>query len=190
MAKNEFNLKTIFAQQFGYTPADFKIEPKDVLKKSMPGKYGSYYAKDTQGRDVFMPLTIGGLFLPYVWMSVRGTKTIVETSMTQSRDVYEFIRTRGYEFGVKGLLIGHDGRFPEADVEALRALFEREEAVSVKNILTDIYLLTPENKGQTKVIIFDHELFDNKGVEHVRGFAFNMKADFEFELEITDTTIV
>src|ERR1700743_1877372 len=129
MATNELNLKQIFSQQFGYTPADFKIDPKDVLKKSTPGKYGSYYAKDSQGRDVFMPLTLGGLFLPYVWMSIRGSKEIVETDMTQRRGkVKEMISMNDYEFAVKGLLIGHDGRFPETDVDALRALFERNEA--------------------------------------------------------------
>jgi hypothetical protein len=185
MAINNFDLKKIFAQQFGYTPADFDIKPENVLKKSTPGKYGEYYAKDSQGRDVFMPLTLGGLFLPYVWVSVRGSKTFVETPMTQRRgDVIELINMKNYEFSVKGLHIGHDGRFPEGDVEALRELFERNEAVAAKSILTDMHLLTNENGGQDKVVIFDYELMDNKGVEHVRGYSFMIKGDREFELEI------
>jgi hypothetical protein len=94
------------------------------------------------------------------------------------------ISMKNYEFSVKGLHIGHDGKFPEADVDALRALFERNESLTAKNILTDMHLLTPENGGNDKVVVFDYELFDNKGTEHVRGYAFNMKGDQEFELEI------
>lgn len=185
MAITEFNLKQIFSQQFGYTPADFKFESKDILKKSTPGKYGSYYAKDSVGRDVFMPLTLGGLFLPYVWISVRGSKTFVETPMTQRRgEVNELVNMNGYEFSVKGLLIGHDGRFPEADVEALKNLFEINEAVEARCVLTDIYLLSSETGGSDKVLIRNHELFDNKGTEHVRGFQFDLKEDTIQELII------
>src|SRR4051812_3501520 len=155
----EFNLKEIFAQQFGYTPQDFKIDEKDVRKKSTPGNHGSYYGKDTQGRDVFMPMTIDGLKLPYVWISVRASKTIVETPMTERfGTVKELISINDYEFAVKGLVIGHDGRFPEDDIEALRDLFQKNRAVAVKSILTDIYLLSTTNKGQDYVVIYDHEL--------------------------------
>jgi uncharacterized protein DUF6046 len=183
---NEFNLKEIFAQQFGYTPQDFKISPKDVLTKKTPGYYGRYYEEDKQGRDVFMPMTIGGdVFLPYIWVSVRGSKTIVETPMTERHgSVKELISINDYEFAVKGLLVGHDGRFPEKEVEELRRLFERNESLTIKCILTDIYLLSTPNQAQDKVVIYDHELFENKGVEHVRGFSFNMKADSIFELEM------
>lgn len=186
----DFNLKEIFSKQFGYTPVDFKIDKdKDLRKKSAPGKYGSYYAKDAQGRDVFMPLTLADLFLPYVWISVHSSKTIVETPLTERRGtVKELVTTNDYEFAVKGLLIGHDGRFPESDVEKLRQLFEQNLAVTCKCVLTDIYLLSPDNKGQDKVVIYDHDLFDNKGVEHVRGFSFMMKADSIFELVVTNNS--
>lgn len=180
---NEFNLKQIFATYFGYTPEEFKVEEKDV-KKSSPD---NYYEKDSQGRDVFMPLTLGGLFLPYVWISVSSSKIIEETGVTERRgSVKEQISCEDWVFNVKGLHVGHDGSFPEKDVDDLRALYERNEAVVCKSALTDIYLLAKENEANDKVAIFDYNLHDNKGVEHVRAFEFMMKSDTIFELEITD----
>src|SRR4051812_4425295 len=97
MALNEFNFTDLFAKTWGYKPADeIKFDDPDggnnvrqtgdesgnivfpksglVNNKSQTGMYGSYYAKDIVGRDVFMPLTIGGLVLHYVWMNVKLAK--------------------------------------------------------------------------------------------------------------------
>lgn len=185
MPYNEYNLQDIFAKQFGYRPQEYKIDPKDVKLKSEGGKYGSYYAQDVLGRTVYMPVTLGGLFLPYTWISVSSTKTIIETPMTEVRGtVKEIIKTDDYVFSLKGFIIGHDGKFPEKDVEDLRALYERNEALEIKCILTDIFLLTPEQDGQDNVVIRTFDLDENPGVEHVRAFEMNLVSDQAFELEI------
>ncbi|MBA3899525.1 MAG: hypothetical protein H0X62_04815 [Bacteroidetes bacterium] len=185
MPIHKFNLNDMFSKQFGYKPMDIDIKEKEVLKKSTPGKYGSYYATDAMGRTVFMPLTLGGLFLPYTWVNVSGSKNIVETPMTERRGVVrEHISMDDYQFNVKGFVIGHDGRYPEKDVEDLRILFERNEALSCKSILTDIFLLSTEHGGQDKVVIQNFHLHENPGVEHVRAFEFQMVSDQAFELEI------
>ncbi len=185
-----FDLTRMFSIIYGYDPGDFNageliILDKDVKKKSQDGKYGSYYEKDVMGRDVFMPITLGGLFLPYVWINISSSKRLVETPMTERRgNVNEFISMDSYKFGIKGLVIGHDGQFPEADVEDLKTLWERNEAVEIKSILTDIFLLSSENEGQDKVILTNFQLAENKGVEHVRGFTFDVSSDQEFDLFI------
>lgn len=185
MAYSEYNLQDLFAKQFGYRPQEYKIDPKDVKKKSESGKYGSYYAQDALGRTVFMPVTLGGLFLPYTWISVSASKTIIETPMTEVRGtVKEIIKTDDYIFNLKGFIIGHDGKFPEKDVEDLKTLYERNEAVEIKCILTDIFLLTPEQGGQDNVVIRTFDLNENPGVESVRGFEMNLVSDQAFELEI------
>ncbi len=183
MAYTEFNLQDIFAKQFGYTPQDFKIKESHITKKSEVGKYGSYYAKDAMGRDVFMPVTLGGLFLPYTWINISNSKRIIETPLTERRGtVKEFISMEDYKIGLKGLVIGHNGQFPEKDIEDLRTLWERNVALEIKSILTDIFLLTPEHGGQDKVVITDFSLAENQGVEHVRAFTMELKTDQEFEL--------
>lgn len=185
MPYSEYNLQDLFAKQFGYRPPDYDIDPKDVKLKSEAGKYGSYYAQDALGRDVFMPVTLGGLFLPYTWIRVSGSKTIIETPMTEIRGtVKEYICTDDYVFNLKGFVIGHDGKFPEKDIEDLKTLFERNEALEIKCILTDIFLLTPEQGGQDNVVIRTFDLDENPGNEHVRAFEMNLVSDQAFELEI------
>lgn len=182
---NQFDITSMFSIIYGYRPGEFVIADKDVHKKSPDGKYGSYYAKDAIGRTVFMPVTLGDLFLPYVWFTITGSKRIVETPMTERRgSVHEFVNMEDYKINLKGLLIGHSGAFPEKETEDLKTLWEKKEAVSVKSVLTDIFLLSTEHGGQDKVIITNLNFAENPGVEHVRGFTFDLVTDQEFELEI------
>jgi hypothetical protein len=207
MALTEFNLSDLFSATWGYRPMNIKIDDPDgsknvrqtgdetgnirftstniVNKKSKSGMYGSYYAKDVMGRDVFMPLTLGGLMLPYVWMNIKGTKRIVETPMTERRgSVLELIAIDNYQIGVKGFVIRHDGAFPEEDIEDLRKLYERAESLECKSVLTDIFLLSKEHSGKDKVVMRDLEIMDNQGIEHVRGFQFSLTSDQILELEL------
>lgn len=180
-----FDVTHLFSLVYGYHPGEITITEKDVRRRTADGKYGSYYAKDIMGRDVFMPVTLGGLFLPYVWFNISGSKRTVETPMTERRgSVHEHINMEDYKISLKGLLIGHDGQFPEKDTEDLRTLWEKIEAVPVKSILTDIFLLSSEHGGQDKVIITNLNFAENPGVTHVRGFTFDLVTDQEFELEL------
>jgi hypothetical protein len=185
MAGQILNLNDLFAKQFGYTPEDFKIEEKQVVKKSQSGLYGSYYAKDIMGRDVFMPVTLGDMFLPYCWIRISGSKRIVEENLTERRgSVKELIAMDDYRINIKGFFIGHDGQFPENDVQEFKTLWERNEALNIKCILTDIFLLTPEQGGVDMVVIKDFDLKENQGIEHVKGWEITLTTDQAFELEI------
>lgn len=204
MAILNYNLQDLFQSTFKYRPAEYKIDDPDgsknyrtepdagdlkvdsiVNRKSEVGNYGSYYAADALGRTIFMPVTIGGTFLPYAWLTINGSKRIVETTMTERRgSVKEHISMDDYRINVKGFIIGHDGAFPEKQAEELKTLWERNEALEINCILTDIFLLTGENGGQDKVVIEDFTLNENPGVEHVRAFEMNLITDQQFELEI------
>lgn len=183
---NEYNLRDIFAKQFGYAPMDIQVKDSDLQNKRMEeGQYSPYYGKDSNGREVFMPLTLGTLTLPYTWMSVSSSKTIVETELTdlETGHVFEDIGLSPWKFSVKGLFIGKNGKFPEEDIETLRALYVKREAVKVKSVLTDIHLITKESNTD-KVMIMDYNLADNPGVINVRGFSFEMQSTREFSLII------
>lgn len=184
---NTFNLKKIFAEQFGYAPAQepFKVEENQLIKRNEDGQYGPYYANDLQGREVFMPVTIGGVFLPYTWMSIAVARTVIETPLTERRgSVKEQIQLNDYLISLKGLAIGQNRMFPEKEIEALKTLVERNETLDIKCPLTDIFLLTPERGGQDKVLIMNFNLNENVGKKHVRGYQMELISDQEFELEI------
>jgi hypothetical protein len=178
---------------------DKKISKTDIINSCAEEKEVSeFYKKDPNlaGRYLFMPLTLGSsgksdsskaLFLPYCWIAVKSSKRIVETALTERRGtVREFIAMEDYSFSVKGFAIGQDGRFPKSQLENLRKLYERNEAIECNCALTDLFLLNVENCGQDKVVMYDLEISDNQGVEHVRGYSFELKSDQQFELEITD----
>ncbi|MDW8420164.1 MAG: DUF6046 domain-containing protein, partial [Chitinophagales bacterium] len=152
MAFTEFNLTDLFQTTWGYRPSNISFNDADggknviqtgdesgnirftgsnlINKKSQTGMYGSYYAKDIRGRDVFMPLTLGGLFLPYVWLNVKVAKRIVETPLTERRgSVMELISFDNVQIGVKGFAVNHDGTFPEEIIEDLRKLHDRAESL-------------------------------------------------------------
>lgn len=180
-----FDLNELFAQQFGYTPLQIEVKDSDLMNKrnAENGQYGSYYGTDVHGREVFMPLTINSLFLPYTWMSVSGSKTIVETELTEVDygTVYEQVNLQPWRFSVKGLLIGQNGKFPEKELEELIRLYKTKEAVAVKSVLTDMHLIDAQNKSD-KVVVFDYNLADNPGVKNVRGFTLELKSTREFSL--------
>ena len=124
-----FSLHDLFIDQWGYSPgghfSDLVINDKDLVNRKTPtGNYGSYYDTDSEGREVFMPVTLGDQFLPYVWLNIKASKNIIETPLTERRgSVKELISIDDYRIGIKGFVIGHDGAFPEKDVENLRKLF-------------------------------------------------------------------
>lgn len=207
MATNQFNLNDLFQGAFGFAPSNVTFDNPNqtattrstgdesgnlkfssqnmVGKKSEVGMYGSYYARDIRGRWVFMPLTLGGVFLPYVWLNVRADKRIVETPMTERRgSVIELIGYDNIKIGVKGFAINHEGAFPEEAIEDLRKLNDRAESLECKSVLTDIFLLNKERGGTDKVVMTGLEIMDNQGIEHVRGFQFDLVSDMILELEI------
>lgn len=202
---NQFDLNQLFFDTWGYAPTSIKISDPDgsknvripasgelrvnsnnlVNRKSQAGKYGEYYKQDIKGRMVFMPVTLDDVFLPYTWVSIAGSKRIIETVMTERRGtVNEIIQTEDYRISIKGFFIGHDGQFPVADIEKFRGLWEKNKSISLECIVTDIFLLSPEHNGNDKVIIKNFDLVGNQGIEHVRGFEMELKTDQIFELEL------
>jgi hypothetical protein len=201
---NQFNLQDLFQAVWGYRPPlykitdpdgskniiatgspDFKFKDENIVNKKSQGNYGEYYKKDLQGRQIFMPITIGGYFIPYAWAAISGSKKIVETAMTERRgSVNEIIGMNDYQISIKGFLIGQDGHFPEDFMDDMRALFEKLESVELQCILTDIFLLSKEHGGQAKVIITSLDIKEAQGIENVRGFEMSLKTDQIFELEI------
>lgn len=182
-----FDLTEIFARTFGYKPLQIEVKDEELMNKRNDenGQYGPYYAAAADGREVFMPVTLGGIFLPYTWMSVNNSKTIIETELTEVDygTVFEEINIQAWKFSLKGLLIGKQGRFPEQDLEKVINLFRRKEALSIKSVLTDMHLLHKDNKTD-QVLILDYNLAENPGVQNVRGFTLELKSTREFSLII------
>lgn len=202
-----FNLNDLFAATWGYKPMNFTIEDADgssnwvntgdetqditlndrniVNKKSPERMYGSYYAKDAFGRDIFMPLTLGGELLPYTWLNIREQKNIIETPMTERRgSVIEVIGFDNIQIGVKGFCISPFHTYPEEEIEQLHRLHQRAESLTCKSVITDIVLLNQKNGNSDKVVMRNLEILATQGIEHVRAFQFDLTSDQILELEL------
>jgi hypothetical protein len=176
---NLFEIEKLFNEAFGY-----KSEAFEVDKKTAVGKYASlgspFFAKDAKGRDYYLPVMLGGIQLPYPVISIRSSKTIVETPMVErSGSVYEGISMDDYSITIRGVLVNTLDIFPEKDVIQLRDLWKRNESIQIRNVLTDIFL-----EGNQHVIIKSFDIPEMGGTKHVRAYQMELVSDMDLILEI------
>lgn len=162
----------------------FEIATPHLKEQLMSNKGVKYYAKNTLGNLMFMPVTLtptGGtdILLENTVISLTCKKTIVETPLVARRGtVKEEISINDWDIDIKGIIVGQKN-YPESEVDKLKELFEANEALKINNVLTSIFL-----NGQEKVVVKSLELGDNRGMEHVQPFTMQLVSDTEFDLYI------
>lgn len=162
----------------------FEIATPQLKEQLMSNKGVKYYAKNTLGNLMFMPVTLtptGGtdILLENTVISLTCKKTIVETPLVARRGtVKEEVSINDWDIDIKGIIVGQKN-YPESEVDKLKELFEANEALKINNVLTSIFL-----DGQEKVVVKSLELGDNRGMEHVQPFTMQLVSDTEFDLYI------
>ncbi|MBX2904995.1 MAG: hypothetical protein KF744_03095 [Taibaiella sp.] len=209
MAEVTLSLAALFEQAFGYKTRAFDPQFQRVDKlREQQGKAGApYYAKDSLGQEYFMPVSISypdtsstasppsgvtsdsrsftsqkAWQLPYPVISIETTKTIVKTQLVERRGtVKEQINISDYIITIRGLIIGDD-TFPEKDISTLRDIYERNTAISIQCLLTDIFLLRPDRSGSDQVVITDLKFPATGSSETVRPYELKLISDEIFNL--------
>lgn len=134
---------------------------------SFPGNTGIQYSWD----------------LPHPVISIASRKTIIETPLTERRGtVKELINVQDYDIVIKGFIINDIEEFPAAAVTKLRTIYEKNEALSIKCPLTDIFLLRPDRKGSDKVVIRELKFPAVTGIKNVRPYELHLVSDEPFNL--------
>lgn len=187
----EFDFKEIFNDAFGYTPTEnkFKIEQSPLrLEKSNLGQ--PYYDEDIFGREFFMPIRLDNILIPFAVIGCTWKKTIVSTPMIErGGTVKELISIDDYAITIKGVLVNPGNEWVEAGVQELFNLFKKNESVSLRSALTDIFLSGKsddkgnDNKGH-RVVIKEIQWPETSGVEHAKPFSMQLESDLIFDLEI------
>jgi len=179
---NEFNLKDIFRDSFGYeAPPSFSIEQAPG-RREVSSLGQKYYAEDLSGREFFLPVWINKQLIPFAVMGMTWKKTFVHTPMPErSGQVHELISIDDYDFTIKGLLVDDGGEFPEQDIVDLYNLFKINASLSMHSALSDIIL---NGEFDQKVIIQNINWPPVSGVEHVKAFEIKAVSDHIFELTI------
>lgn len=122
--------------------------------------------------------------LPHPIVSVKSQKKIIETELTEgNRGTFkELINQGDYEINIKGLCIGDDGEFPDQLIKSLRELYECGAPVSIKNALTDIFLVSSLRQGKDSIVIKDLSFPEVRGVKHVFAYEMSCVSDSPFDL--------
>lgn len=202
MSTIAFDLEQLYQRTFGGRP--YKVPSEQITHPQEAGYVitgtnnavsqlsGSALIENYLGKEIWLPTRFLGLninsfqrselFLPYTVIRISGKKTIVKTPMAERQGtVKELYSTDDYAISIKGFLIDDTNRlWPDQELNALKYLWEIQQAVYLDNALTNIFL----NKDQRVVI----ESFDLPEVEggrkHVRPFSLQLESDSIFTLEL------
>jgi len=177
----QFDLGEMYQKAFGIKMPKYELDSKNT-QDAIGSKYGSslYRKADVTGRYYFMPVTLGGLELGYPIIRIQARKNIVETPMTERKgSAIEIISQDNWKIYIRGFMFNHDREYPEEDIYNLKELFEKNESLELRSVLTDLFLV-----GEDRVVITDINFPEVKGIEHVKPYEINLISDSIFDLEI------
>lgn len=194
---SQFNLGDMLLNVIGYkglpypggfipdAPSKYKADgyeyPGEQASEKTSSDFGSTLRKkDAQGRWYFMPIALehkGTEYeIPNAVISIRGKKSIVETSMVGRKGtVKELISVDDYEIRIAGVCLDVD--FPDQQINSLNDLYNINESVTLKCALTDIFL-----DEEDKVVIKSIDFAEMKGCETAQVFTMELVTDRSFEL--------
>lgn len=154
---------------------------------------GSLIKEQLRGVDIMLPIRFFDgpellQFLPYSVIRIGGKKTIIDTPLSERKGtVKEQFNIDDYSIDVKGFLISEDRKFPEAEIEIMRKLYETQKAVTIDNALTNIFLTDPSLRPdeQRRVVVYSFDMPEQQGGrENIRPFTMSLKSDTVFTLEL------
>ncbi len=184
MADITFSLPALFENAFGYRPDALEFpEQPDPTRYANLGS--PYYATDAKGREYYMPVELGGVKLHHPVTRVSLRNRLIETTLTEvGGDAVEFIGAEAYQLRIRGLIIANDTTFPENEVTELKDLINRRQSLTIRSVMTDIFLITTDRKGFNEVIIKDFDFPEMPGVKNVRAYELGLISNQPFSLEM------
>lgn len=156
-----------------------KTDKGSVLRK-LVGNYWQYmpvtliyFDKDDNGEKKETEYELQNAII-----KIENEKTIVETAMVgRQGKVKELININDYNITITGAASAED--FPEADIQALRKLYQINESIGLKSALTDLFM-----EEDDKVVIKSIEFKEMQFTENVQSYTIKLVTDKSFELTI------
>lgn len=174
----DFELRKMFKKAFGYDVPSKSFSIQQASERVEYSTLGSpYYGKDLWKREHFLPVYLNGYLLPFAVIGMIWSKKYVDTPMPKRNGtVHELIAIDSYRFNIKGIAITEDNSFPEREMIALRNLFENNNSVEIRSVLSDIVL----GDGNHSVVITDMKFPAQTGIEHAKPFEIEVQSDALF----------
>ncbi|MEG2122088.1 MAG: DUF6046 domain-containing protein, partial [Rikenellaceae bacterium] len=130
---------------------------------------------------LFMPVTIGGLKIPFAVMTISGKKTIVETALVGAKGtVKELVSVDDYAITIAGMLY-NGTMYPELEISRFMELYLTNESVSLVSAFSDVVF----NYGSDKVVIKSVSFPPMGGCEEMQAVKIECVSDAPYELIIS-----
>lgn len=148
-------------------------------------KETALWGKNLLGQPVFMPawMAKGDDFeieLQNPLIVISGNKTLVETDLVgQNGTVKEFINTQDYSIRIISTIVNKDGTYPESKFYEFVKLVKRNEVLTLKCALTDLFLQAKDN-----VVVTGFSVPDMQGIINAQVLEIQLKSDWYYELEL------
>lgn len=191
MAEISLSIAELFGRAFGYVPNNFEKDMEvywAAPDRARPARLETnergtspYYDTDEQGREYYMPVTLGGVKLSYPVLSYSSTKKIIETELTERRgSAKQLVNIGDWDIMIKGIIINKDNEYPEQQVRELMELHERKESLVIGSVITDLLLIRGDS--QDRVVIKRLSFPEVRGVRNARAYEMELVSDQEFDL--------
>lgn len=157
----------------------FSIEVDNLKERSDLGTPVRKYDNEDLGSYEFLPATIDGTPIENALVIITGEKSIVETDIVDVGTVFEKVFTRPYDISIICTLLGDKGQWPESKVRSMAKLWKKDDLVTLKCALTDIFLQPKNNFLITRI-----NFLDAQGAENVEVIQIDGRSNIDFELEL------
>lgn len=143
-------------------------------------------SKNEQGREVFLPVTLWvsdslQLRVDCCTVRVTGKKNIIRTPVSERKGtVKEQYHIDDYQFTIKGVLIGTNGKLPDDQMTTLREIFESEKPVELRNALAELFM---DKSRRVAIESLEFPEQEGKTMRH-RPFVLVCESDFVYTLEL------
>ena len=182
MASFKIDIKQLFQNYFGFIP--YNLTEKTYRYKAdyyEPIQIDKYKSDkfDHLGRPIFEPLILGDVLLPIVSFSLMNKKKIITTPVVgRQGSVKELIGFEDVIIDLNGFVFSESQKYPHDEVIQLIELYERNEALEIKNNIIN-------NMGVTKVVIQSLNLPVTKHI-NIQPFKMKLISDNEFEAILSE----
>jgi len=123
-----------------------------------------------------------GLKVDSCMVFISQRKNIVKTEvMGRPGRVKEYISLDDFSIQITGAIVGQSQVYPEQDVQALRAILESQEAVTVDNRLLRLFDIDT-------IVVEGFQMSPREGFSNVQDFSIRASSDSDFVLELDQTT--
>jgi hypothetical protein len=166
---------------------EFKFDKKYVKRSEL--KLRSDLAAPLRYADIFLPIWLfeadntsdeDKYLLPLSMMRMTCKKNIVATPLVNGAGtVKEEISIDDWELDIKGVMVGLDGDYPDAELQTLAGWWERSAALNIQNAKTAICM-----SGGEKALITSLNLPECNGFENIQPYELKMISDVPFSLNI------